>query len=929
MLMVKSSAPSQVQPITFSSLFGQHVPSSLVECIQDLLRYDPQARLTTQQCLDHPYFRDVAPRLLPPQAKPPAPPSAPSPIRRVPDRMAIDSSSSPMRSIPPSHSQMSASSGKPVFGANSDMQTLPPLRRAQAQNGQSPPHRVPFYQSTNAGPTVQMRDQSEPPSNAGSPMHESSDVQWAPAPAPAMRDSTISQYPAFPDSASMYAGSHASMQFDDRSGHGSNDTSTLYDGSVFEGTPQLHGSSSTLHLQDQRQSGHGQQQHHSGPISPSPSRTVYDDDMTLALERERQGHATDGRNQGMGQYPQGVGSSPNLPSMRDSTSDVSLSNRNDQNASNETVNSKDKDKRRSRGWGLHISSVFSGSNNSNSNSNGSGSNTHNHNHNHSHSSLKRSQSSSTGGASVKGEQTPAQQVVAAHMEASAASAAAAAASAAPAPPMDPKKAKKEAEKAAREAEKAKREAQQKAARERARAVMQKRNQLLAASNNKDEVEWLNTSLLEQPAGAKPYPSEKARGKQPMPQNAQTQYSGMSSGEYPRHSQGSHPDMPYSPSFQQGGNMVGSPSMMSNRAFQHRGTHETRLGRTKARRREFDDDHSMSSFGEEMDPRRISMQSYQTGDSDPGPGKSHLPGHPNYLHRTNSASSLNSAPSLVDPSRFTTSLDSQRSSAETRSISSLDHQLITNMENMTAAEARSRSPGNISPGPIHLVGSRQSVSRQSRGSRASSANRQGSASPLHHQGAPRYHPYSHMAGQPSMSSTQSSSAHSHYNFTLPPLQSIHGATNPDGSSAPTSARSLGVHQQRGISRGSLGSNPTSESSHLPPIANAQPPSPYQQQQMVNPIFQVPSPAGGGGGALAGGAGGGYAHAHAHAHPHLHSPKNPHQPTLPPFSQLAAAADIPLPPSASPTQHVFRRHSPQPGPQGTYDNGRMYGDGNASG
>lgn len=52
----------------------------------------------------------------------------------------------------------------------------------------------------------------------------------------------------------------------------------------------------------------------------------------------------------------------------------------------------------------------------------------------------------------------------------------------PAASLDPKKAKKEAERLAKEAEKAKREAAQKAARDRARAVMQKRNALAQAAD---------------------------------------------------------------------------------------------------------------------------------------------------------------------------------------------------------------------------------------------------------------------------------------------------------------------------------------------------------------------------------------------------------------------------------------------------------------
>ncbi|KAJ7808627.1 kinase-like domain-containing protein [Mycena leptocephala] len=37
------------------------VPVSLVHCIRDLLKYEPGARLTSRQCLDHPYLRETTP----------------------------------------------------------------------------------------------------------------------------------------------------------------------------------------------------------------------------------------------------------------------------------------------------------------------------------------------------------------------------------------------------------------------------------------------------------------------------------------------------------------------------------------------------------------------------------------------------------------------------------------------------------------------------------------------------------------------------------------------------------------------------------------------------------------------------------------------------------------------------------------------------
>ncbi|KAJ7706191.1 kinase-like domain-containing protein [Mycena rosella] len=67
------------------------VPVSLIHCIRDLLKYEPGARLTSRQCLDHPYLRETTPRNnipLPPGLRVAA--SAPSPLRS-----AVPSSVSP------------------------------------------------------------------------------------------------------------------------------------------------------------------------------------------------------------------------------------------------------------------------------------------------------------------------------------------------------------------------------------------------------------------------------------------------------------------------------------------------------------------------------------------------------------------------------------------------------------------------------------------------------------------------------------------------------------------------------------------------------------------------------------------------------------------------------------------------------------------
>ena len=52
----------QARPKDLNSHFDRTVPVKLVECIADLLKYDPDARLTARQCLDHPYLAETMPR---------------------------------------------------------------------------------------------------------------------------------------------------------------------------------------------------------------------------------------------------------------------------------------------------------------------------------------------------------------------------------------------------------------------------------------------------------------------------------------------------------------------------------------------------------------------------------------------------------------------------------------------------------------------------------------------------------------------------------------------------------------------------------------------------------------------------------------------------------------------------------------------------
>ena len=98
----------QSQPRDIFSCFDRSVPRKLVECISDLLKYDPDARLTSRQCLEHPYLIEALPQNMPPM--PPALyvqtlPTTPS-RSHTNGAPFITPSASP-RSVPPSHSHNS------------------------------------------------------------------------------------------------------------------------------------------------------------------------------------------------------------------------------------------------------------------------------------------------------------------------------------------------------------------------------------------------------------------------------------------------------------------------------------------------------------------------------------------------------------------------------------------------------------------------------------------------------------------------------------------------------------------------------------------------------------------------------------------------------------------------------------------------------
>ncbi|KAH7102062.1 Pkinase-domain-containing protein [Auriculariales sp. MPI-PUGE-AT-0066] len=94
------------EPVVFATLFAPTVSRSLVDVIEDLLRYDPAARLKTTDLLDCEYVREMRAQPPPvPRTPQPAPPPPANGIRASSKNPASTSlpSLSP-RNLPPSHS---------------------------------------------------------------------------------------------------------------------------------------------------------------------------------------------------------------------------------------------------------------------------------------------------------------------------------------------------------------------------------------------------------------------------------------------------------------------------------------------------------------------------------------------------------------------------------------------------------------------------------------------------------------------------------------------------------------------------------------------------------------------------------------------------------------------------------------------------------
>ncbi|KLT40322.1 kinase-like protein [Cutaneotrichosporon oleaginosum] len=113
------------KPLELRALFPKDTPRSLIDCVANLLRYNPRYRMTSDDCMTHLYFREVLPHLqrVPPLPRIPFAWGQPSP-RPTPSAQQppVTNLNVPSRHPPPSHSHHEPHG---AF-ASGELCTLPP-----------------------------------------------------------------------------------------------------------------------------------------------------------------------------------------------------------------------------------------------------------------------------------------------------------------------------------------------------------------------------------------------------------------------------------------------------------------------------------------------------------------------------------------------------------------------------------------------------------------------------------------------------------------------------------------------------------------------------------------------------------------------------------------------------------------------------------
>ncbi|KZT30586.1 kinase-like protein [Neolentinus lepideus HHB14362 ss-1] len=508
----------KVNPKNMYALFDPSVPVKLVDCIADLLKYDPDVRLTSQQCMTHPYLLETAPK-----NNPPIPSLIYAPAQSinaklangnanpnsVPPRQGSLPSVAP-RNVPPSHSHTPAHA-KPAFDAS--LQHLRPQQPHIPDAASS--HRSSFYPSASSSSSTPSQGNSQYAHELRDYAHSADTL-----------NSDLNGRLAVPNASAL---SSSVYSFGDGAGD------RVANASSWIAAQAQHSENGwpmdVSSPQNEYASGQPMEIQQSPIVQEYPTRPL-DEDGIMQVQPPQQGNK--------------LGSKLNAFGFG----------------------------KKSSKWGL---GMFGGHSNSEKTSiltpvdelnPMSGIDSHT-------SSLKRTQSSSTDSRSLDspGVSEP------------------------PGLGLDPKKVKEEAKRSLQEAEKQRRELAKKMQREQARAVMQKRNQVLMQQAGQD-LEWKssNSAHLLQGEGTL---GRGSKGK------------AAASGSHRQHTSGGMG----SPTVNAAGARFG-PADGSSFGDWRRDSERF----AKARRRDWDDDHSMSSSDMHSSLGRMSVISFATVDSDPGPAR---------------------------------------------------------------------------------------------------------------------------------------------------------------------------------------------------------------------------------------------------------------------------------------------------------------------
>jgi hypothetical protein len=254
------------------------------------------------------------------------------------------------------------------------------------------------------------------------------------------------------------------------------------------------------------------------------------------------------------------------------------------------------------------------------------------------------------------------------------------------PPMDPKKIKKEAERVQREAEKQRRALAEKMQREQARAVINKRNQMLKKRTSSDQLEWewkwsTSASLVGTNGIHRPTLGDNGKGKAAAAGPIRGRSQERAGANSDRASK------TVNAAAGRYGNQVDRDLTSEWRRDNERSV--------KVRRREFDDDHSMSSSDVHSNGR-LSAISFATVDSDPGPALRHRP-------------SVFGISRMTSTSSLRTSFDDFPTSARSSNSFSLEQQLVNDFHRRACVDPHSPLSGSGSPPPMHSLSLSPSLS----------------------------------------------------------------------------------------------------------------------------------------------------------------------------------------------------------------------------